>query len=124
MIDKIEQEVKKSREKYREIMRKAKDPEYSRTRGEGKSGPRKKFTKLPNSIIDDDKLSCQEKMVYWVLLRYGQNRGECWPSRKLICKNAKIRKTRLTECLKSLNHKSYIKIIKTKGRVNHYRLLK
>lgn len=94
----------------------------ARVGGEGAFGPRRKFTKLPNSIIDDEKLSCQEKMVYAVLLRYGFKKGECWPSLKTLIKKSRVSRWKIFSVLKSLNHKGYIEIKKAKGVVNRYLL--
>lgn len=94
----------------------------ARVGGEGAFGPRRKFTILPNSIIDDEKLSCQEKMVYAVLLRYGFKKGECWPSLKTLIKKSGVSRWKIFSVLKSLNHNGYIEIEKTKGVVNRYLL--
>jgi len=92
----------------------------ARVGGEGSFGPRRQFTKLPNAIIDDERLSCQEKMVYAVLLRYGFKKGECWPSLKTIQKKSRVGRDKVKKVLTSLNHKGYLEIKKAKGVVNRY----
>jgi len=95
-----------------------------RVSGEGTRGAPRKFTILSNFILDDDTLSCQEKMILWVLYRYDHGKGECWPAKETIQKNSGIGRDKINEVIKSLEKKKWIEILKGLRRSNTYRFLK
>lgn len=89
----------------------------------GTRGPMRKFTKVPNSIIEDPNLTCQEKMLYIVLLSYGRKKGYCYPTQITLAKILKRDVKDIRKDLKTLNHQGYLRVEK-KGRHNWYYLLK
>lgn len=92
--------------------------------GESTRGPKRSFTKIPNSILDDPELTCQEKMSYIVLLSFGFQKKKCWPPQKLIAEKTKISRRHIRRILTSLNHKGYIIAEKKVGQRSIYNLLK
>jgi hypothetical protein len=67
------------------------------------------WTEVPNKIIDDPRLSCQEKMVLIVLQRYAFKKNNCFPSVPTIAEMANIRVQNVYKILKVLENKRFIK---------------
>lgn len=67
------------------------------------------FTMIENSIIDDERLTCHEKMVYTVLARYANiNEKKCWPSLSTISKKACTSRQGVVNSLNQLEEYGYI----------------
>lgn len=67
------------------------------------------WTEVPNKIIDDQFLSCQEKMVLIVLQRYTFKKNNCYPSVSTIAHGANVRIQNVYKILKGLETKRFIK---------------
>lgn len=93
-----------------------------RVEGEGKFGPRKNYTKIPNSIFQNPLLSCQEKMVLMVLRYHAREKNVCHPSIKTICHEAAICERIVWKILKKLEGDNYIKRHTRHGHATIYEL--
>lgn len=91
-----------------------------RMRGEGRYGPRKNFTSIPNQLIDSEKLSCQEKIFLIVLFRFAFGTSEAWPGTRLITKLTGISRRNVIRIRRSLEGKKLIHSEKEKGKTIHY----
>lgn len=74
-----------------------------------KTKPKSSWTQVPNKILDDPFLSCQEKMVLVILHRYAFKKNNCYPSVPTIAKMANIRVQNVYKILKILAGKRFIK---------------
>lgn len=93
-----------------------------RVEGEGKFGPQKNYVKIPNSIIQNPLLSCQEKMVLIVFRYHAREKSVCYPPIKTICFEAGICKRGIWKILKSLESQKYIERHTRHGHATLYRL--
>jgi len=82
----------------------------------------KGFTKLPNAIILDPALSCQDIRVLLVLSFHAQAKKECWPSHETISAEAHCYLAGVKRSLKTLKKLNYIEWDRTKFS-NHYFLI-
>jgi len=67
------------------------------------------WTEIPNKILDNPLLSCQEKMVLVILYRYACSKNYCYPPIEKIARSANIRRQNLFKILKSLENQCFIK---------------
>jgi len=72
------------------------------------------FTKIPNAIILDPGLSCQDLRVLLVLDFHSKNKISCWPSHKTISKEACCTTRTVKRSLKNLKKLHYIDWKRTK----------
>lgn len=64
---------------------------------------------VPVQVLEDERLSVYEKMVYVVLRSFcNPHKSEAWPSIQTICRLAGIGRTKAKEVLASLEEKGYI----------------
>jgi hypothetical protein len=89
---------------------------------QGRRGPPKKFSILPDLILDNPKLSSQEKLVLWSLKRHDFKGGECRPPLFLIQKETGYCRPVVRAALKSLGHKGFFKKQRRFGRASLYKL--
>jgi hypothetical protein len=68
------------------------------------------FTMLENDVFLDEKLSKNEKMVYWCLCFHADREGKCYPSLATICKESNISRGAIIGCLKSLAKRGYLSV--------------
>jgi hypothetical protein len=79
------------------------------------------FTQIPNIIILDPALDCQEKAILMVLYFHAMQKDHCFPRDKLIAQEAGCSIASVKRKRKSLKKKGYIDWEKT-GRFNTYSL--
>lgn len=72
------------------------------------------FTKLPNVIIFDNALSCQDIRVLMILDFHSKNKNECWPSHQTISKESSCHLRGVQRSLKNLKKFHYIDWTRTK----------
>jgi len=96
-------------ENYKPAVKPEKKVRPERYEGEGKFGPRRNFTKIPNRIIDHEIMSIQEKMVLITLMRLCFDKGHCEVSVEKIRQLSGVRKATIYKALKKLEVEKYIK---------------
>jgi DNA-binding MarR family transcriptional regulator len=109
MLKHISFEIKKQKTHYR----KNNNRSFVKKKQEKKKTQRG-FTQIPNDIIDDFSLTCQEKAVILAIYRHNYNNGHAYPGIKLISKEAGCSKSTTIRKLKNLRKKGYISWTKTK----------
>jgi AraC-like DNA-binding protein len=80
---------------------------------------RRGFTQIPNIIILDPALDCQEKAILMVLYFHAMHKDHCFPSDKLIAQGAGCSIATVKRKRKSLKKKGYLDWERT-GRFNTY----
>lgn len=66
-------------------------------------------------------MSKNESHIYMILsIMYNEDKGACWPGYRTISKIAKMSKKCISTCLKSLEYKGFITIVRSKGMLNNY----
>lgn len=96
-------------------------------RKEGRSEDEVKgFTLIANSLLEDDNLNVNEKYFLIVLIRYwNKDKGYAYPSYKILKNNLNItRDDKISNLIKSLETKGYIKKEVIPGKGSKYFILK
>jgi hypothetical protein len=76
---------------------------------------------LENSLIDRDDLEPMERLIYMVLARHANVRGECFPSRDRLLKVTGLKDKRtITKYINKLIEKGFLEMTKRKGKSNLY----
>lgn len=73
------------------------------------------FTKVPNAIILDPALSCQDFRILAVLNFHSKSKIECWPSHKTIRIEANCYLAGVKRSLKKLKELGYVSWTRTKS---------
>lgn len=75
-----------------------------------------KFIVIEYDILDNDKLSNTEKIVYAYIVALSHDRGYCYSNNEYLCKLTKLKKRQLQYCLANLKNFNYISttVIKNK----------
>jgi len=94
----------------------------TRELSEGKFGPKKNFTQIPNRIIDDVLMSAKEKIVLITLFRHSYNKGVCEPYVATLERETGIRRKTIFSILKSLEKQCYITGHRRHGKSTLYKL--
>lgn len=67
------------------------------------------FTMIENAIIEDERVSRQALLVYWVLCKHADNKnGECWPGFTRISKIARYSRPKVISAIEELVDFGYI----------------
>lgn len=91
--------------------------------GEGRFGPRRHFTKIFRSDIENKNFTDAEFRVYIFLKSFCISNNFCWPGQPLIAESLGKSVDTIKRIIKSLNDKGLIQI-KKEGRHNKYCPLK
>lgn len=79
------------------------------------------FPQIANIVIQSEKLSVYEKMIYIVLCSHAnQNRG-CFPSYKTIAAECGCSERKAIATVKMLEEKNYVKVKRRKTQEGNYR---
>ena len=76
---------------------------------------------LENSLVDRDDLEPMERLIYMVLARHANGRGECFPSRERLLKVTGLKDKRtVTKYINKLIEKRFLEMTKRQGKSNLY----
>jgi len=81
------------------------------------------YTRIQNLIIDDESLSAHAKLVYMVICRFVNKKGQCWPSLKTIAAKASISERQVRYSLRELESKGYIKTETRSGKSSLFEII-
>ncbi len=81
------------------------------------------FTQIPNVILKSSKISGGAKLVYTLLLAYGQGKDECFPGQERLSEDMGISRQSTNKYVKELQTKGFINIKRRgQGRSNIYEI--
>lgn len=80
------------------------------------------FTKVKNKIITSKKITPTEKLIIICLLMHSFDKDYCFPSFKKISDELGFHRNTVDNAIQSLVGKRFIRVKKSKGKVNRYYL--
>ena len=69
-----------------------------------------RFAPVPSVAVDDERLSNLDLLVLMALGYHTDAAGWCWPSQSTIAKKARLNRTTVTACIKTLIKLGYVEL--------------